>query len=192
MPMVDDNHTVTFEVSRWDLEVVCHELSASARAFPLAWSVLKAARAQARDARGNPVSITLTHDSAARLTDWIDDHASLLTAQRFAKEAFSRFVTAIINGERATIAKRRTGKVISVPLAELPAEGEVVFKDVDVQGRQLTRMECGLMRRILTHYSLNVDGPVWVIRPKDVLQCLRFTERPDLDDGPADEPPDAA
>ncbi len=85
-----------------------------------------------------PVSITLTQDSATRLTDWIDDHASLLTAQRFAKEAFSRFLTAIINGERATIAKRRPGKVISVPLAELLAEGEVIFKDVALQGRQLT------------------------------------------------------
>jgi hypothetical protein len=88
--MVEDNHTLTFEVARWDLEVVCHELSASTRQFPLAWSVLKAARAEARGLRGTPVRITLTQDSATRLMDWIDEHASHLTAHRFAKEASCR------------------------------------------------------------------------------------------------------
>ncbi len=33
------------------------------------------------------------------------------------------------------------------------------------------------MRRILTHYSLNVDGPMWVIRPEDVQVNLGVPER---------------
>ena len=50
------------------------------------------------------------------------------------------------------------------------------------EGRVLTLMERGLMQPVLGHYSLDVDGPIWMIPPMDVRDCLRFTERPDLDD----------
>ena len=178
--MVEENHTVTFEVARWDLEVVCHELSASAQCFPLAWSALRAARTQARSLRGQPARITLTQDSATRLVDWIDDHASPLTAQRFAKEAFSRFLTAIMTAERTTTARRRPGKVISVPITELPAEMRLGLGDIDAIGRLLTVAERRQVRRVLEHYTPCADGPVWVTFPTDVQRCFRFTERPDL------------
>ena len=112
--------------------------------------------------------------------DWIDDHASLLTAQRFAKEAFSRFLTAIINAERATVATRRPGKVISVPMPELRAAVPVGLADINAIGRLLTVAERQQVRPVLEHYTLCADGPVWVTFPTDVQGCFRFTERPDL------------
>jgi hypothetical protein len=72
------------------------------------------------------------------------------------------------------------GKVITIPFVELPTTAEALLKDVDEAGRLLADAERQAFRDNLLHYTIDVDEPVWVSRPSDVIDAVRFTERPDL------------